>query len=145
FLPAAGYYHNEGFYEKGEVCSYWLNELSRGGDNTMAYCLTAYYDYRSWAIRKRSSGRPIRPVAIPLTEVCDLNEDGKVTVADLAELIQKSLPPPSLRGREPRSRWKVASMQLPPFREGGGRVFRGRVFFLCSIGRCPGEERSRSD
>ncbi|MBQ0049291.1 MAG: hypothetical protein KBT12_03485, partial [Bacteroidales bacterium] len=31
FLPAAGYYHNEGFYEKGEVCSYWLNELSRGG------------------------------------------------------------------------------------------------------------------
>ncbi|MBQ0049510.1 MAG: hypothetical protein KBT12_04625, partial [Bacteroidales bacterium] len=77
----------EGVYEKGEVCSYWLNELSRGGANPMAYCLTAYHDNRSWTIRKRSSGRPIRPVAIPLAEVCDLNADGEVSLADLAWLI----------------------------------------------------------
>lgn len=88
FLPAAGYWYNDVPYEQGEVCSYWGNELSRGGDNTIAYCLTAYSDYRSWTVRKRCSGRTVRAVAIPYLSYCDMDGSGSLSIADLTLLIR---------------------------------------------------------
>lgn len=61
FLPAAGYCHNEEYFNRGIYGCYWSNAVHTGNDGNACY-LGFYDSHWGWGSGIRYVGRTIRPV-----------------------------------------------------------------------------------
>jgi len=86
FLPMAGYEENDYYANEGSEGLYWTCDLNYNTDDE-AYALHILPYSRWWAVRHRHIGQTIRACAHAPHQIYDVNQDGRVSLADLTALI----------------------------------------------------------
>ncbi len=86
FLPMAGFRTDTYYGNEGIEGTYWTRELNYATDDE-AYCFHLLSYSRWWAIRYRYTGRTVRACAHSPRQIYDVNQDGRVSLADLTALI----------------------------------------------------------
>lgn len=86
FLPMAGYREGNNYANEDMEGFFWASELNYATDDE-AYGLLVTNHYKWWAIRSRYTGRNVRACAHAPHQIYDVNQDGRVSLADLTALI----------------------------------------------------------
>ncbi len=86
FLPMAGYREGSNYVNEGSEGYIWANELNYN-TNDESYGLFFISYYKWWAIRPRYTGRTVRACAHSPRQIYDVNQDGKVSLADITALV----------------------------------------------------------